>query len=247
MNAAILTFLYNNWQDFIVDLVVGLVVGLVLGMLFHILSKRRTISAESERVKQAKNSLLDILEARIINKKNITVDKINNLLKAIEREYSIIFSDAIFLSSLLQDLELRFEKNNYLDPAQKEEYCELIQNQIHEIETTEESSIIPNKYSEIIETLTEEIKSKNTDKSLEILEILNKKIRVREEYLAGPRTITIPTIYMAFFISLFYFVLKLFNVGFFDAILICFMIVAIILILDSVTRELLNIVIKKIK
>ena len=129
MEIEIWDFLYQNWQN--------IIVALAIGFLFLFLSnytlKRFIISAERERLKQAKDTVLSILESRIINKQDISLDKINNLLKAIDREHSVILSDLVSPSSLLQDLELQFEKSHHLDPIQKEEYCTQIQNQIQEI------------------------------------------------------------------------------------------------------------------
>ena len=167
MQIEILTFLNSNWQSIIVSLVVG--------SLFYLLSnyaqRRYVTSAERVKIKQAKSSLIDILEARIINKQNIPLDKIYNLLDAVEREHSVFLLDVTPIS-ILQDLELQFEKSHHLDPTQKEEYCRQIQNQIQEIETTDEESLLPKKYSEIFDTLTEEITSNNTNKALESLQLL---------------------------------------------------------------------------
>jgi len=194
-------FIYSNWQNIIVALAVGL--------LFYFLSnyalKRVITSAERERLNLAKNSLLDILEARIINKQDISTDKINNLTKAIEREHSVGLSDVVSPLTLLQDIELRFEKSHHLDPAQKEQYCERIQNQMQEIRANENTLTVPRRYSDIVDTLTEEIKSKNNDKALENLELLKKKIKEREEYSYGKSGsfVTPITILIALFVALF--------------------------------------------
>ncbi len=169
-------FIYSNWQSILITLAAG--------FLFYKLSdiaiKRYMVSADRERLKNAKNILLDILEARIINKQDISTDKINNLTKAIEREHSVGLSDVVSPLTLLQDIELRFEKSHHLDPTQKEQYCERIQNQMQEIRANENTLTLPRKYSDIVDTLTEEIKSKNTDKALDNLELLKKKISERE-------------------------------------------------------------------
>lgn len=85
--------------------------------------------------------------------------------------------------SILQDLELQFEKSHHLDPTQKDEYCRQIQNQIREIETNEDESLLPKKYSELFDTLAKEITSKNTNEALENLQLLKKRISEREEYI----------------------------------------------------------------
>ena len=169
----IVTFLYSNWQS--------IIVALGIGFLFFILStygiKKYVSSAERERLKQAKNSMLDILESRIINKQNIPMDKINSLLTAIDREHSVDLTGVVSPSSLLEDLELRFEMSHHLDSSQKEEYCKKIEERIENIKGEEKIITVPTKYTEIVDILTENIKSNNSEKALESLELLKKKIK----------------------------------------------------------------------
>ena len=167
----IFNFIYSNWQGIIITLAAG---GLFLFISNYFL-KRYIVSAEKERFKQAKNALLDILESLIINKQDISIGKINNLLKAIDREHAVILSDVVSPLSLLQDLELRFEKSHHLDHTQKKEYCNQIEEYIKKIMETEETLTMPKRYSNIIESLTEDIKSAKTEKALENLELLKKK------------------------------------------------------------------------
>lgn len=65
MDFDILNFLYYNWQNILITLIGG--------AIFYVLSnyaiKKYIVSAEKERIKQAKNELLNILESRVINKR----------------------------------------------------------------------------------------------------------------------------------------------------------------------------------
>lgn len=218
----ILTFLYSSLKD--------IIIALVMLILSHYSLKKYMTSAEKERLKQAKKCLLDILERRIKNKQDISVDKINNFLESTERKHSVVLSDVVSLSSLLQDLQLRFENNPDLDPAKKDEYYELIQ----EIRQTEELLVVPKKYSETIDTLTEEIKSENTESALENLELLKRKITKREEHINGFGSITISTSILALMIASTYLLITIFNINFFISILMSFVvIITASIILDS--------------
>lgn len=222
----ILTFLYSSWQD--------IIIALAMLILSHYSLKKYITSAEKERLKQAKKCLLDILERRIKNKQDISVDKINNFLESTERKHSVVLSDVASLSSLLQDLQLRFENNLDLDPAEKDEYYELIQELIQEIRLTEELLVIPKKYSGTIDTLTEEIKSKNTESALENLELLKRKITKREEHIKGFGLITISTSLLALMIASTYLLITIFNINFFISFLMSFVvIITASIILDS--------------
>lgn len=170
-------FVVINWQSIIITLGGGL--------LFFILSyyglRRYVMSAERERLIQAKNSMLDIVESRIISKHRISKTEINRLLKAIDREHSVDLSAVVSPSSILEDLQLRFEKSHHLDSSQKEEYCKKLEEFSEEISKEEKTVTVPVRYSEIIDTLTEDIESNKSKEALDTLELLKKKMREREE------------------------------------------------------------------
>lgn len=175
----IINFFVVNWQNILITLVGG--------AIFYFLSKeglkKYISSAEKERIKQAKITLLDILEARIINKQEISLHKINNLMNAISREHSIDLFDITTPQSLLQDLELIFEKSHHLDSVQKDNYCKQIQDQIEIIEKTAKIDIISdksqadvhisNEYIKLLEEISTKIElndSANAQKTLNLLE-----------------------------------------------------------------------------
>lgn len=231
MESEILTFLSNNWQN----IVITLIAGLVFYFLSNYALRKYIVSAEKVRLKQAKDSLLDILETRIINKQDISLDKITNLIKALDREHSVYLSYMVSPISLLEDLELRFEKSHHLDPIQKNEYCKQIKNQIQNIKTTEEALAYPKKYSEIMKSLEKEIKAKNTEKALENFELLTKKISERDEHIYvrhvsfADKIVTI-VISIIILISIFNF-LQIFNIDIVSAILkLVFLLVTIVII-----------------
>lgn len=179
MGFEIWKFLEDNWQNIIITLAAVL----ISYFLTSYAQKKYLASAEKERLKQAKDSLLDLLEARIINKQDIHLDKINNLLIAIEREYSVYLSDIVSPLSLLEDLELIFEKSHHLDSIQKDEYCSQIQIQIQNIVATDGAPILPRGYSEIIEALENDFTSNNMENAFKNLKLLKRKINEREDYI----------------------------------------------------------------
>ena len=213
-------FVTGNWQSIIITLGIGL--------LFFIFSlqwlKRYVASAERERLIQAKNGILDILESRIISKHIISKTMINRLLKAIDREHSVDLSSIVSSSSLLEDLQLRFEKSHHLDPSQKEEYCKKLEEIVEEIDKEEKIVTVPVRYLDIIGTLTENIKSNKSKEALDTLELLKKKMRDKEEFLMyRPSTIYLRTfrrnplillIVLIFYLFLFYFFIKILGLGF---------------------------------
>lgn len=172
-------FFHVNWQNILITLAGGTV--------FYILPnytlKKIVNSAEKEKIKQARNTLLDILESRIINKQEISFEKINNLMDSISREYSIILSDITTPRSLLQDLELIFEKSHHLDSLQKDEYCKQIEEQIIKVDEMDEKLKqrhgTRQEYFEIIEKLSEEIKLNDSTKAQKTL--LGLKYRILSE------------------------------------------------------------------
>ncbi|MFX1521656.1 MAG: LptF/LptG family permease [Promethearchaeota archaeon] len=177
-----LSLLANNWQNILIAFAVS--------AFFYVLSnyaiKKYLRSAEKERIDRAKTSLLDILESRIINKQNITFNKIDNLIRATERDHLVNLQNVITPRSILEDLELIFEKSHHLDANQKNEYCQLIQNEIGQIDEMKKvavlNSSIPAESTKIFEKLALEINSNDTESALESLDLLKK------QYLAYKKT-----------------------------------------------------------
>jgi isochorismate synthase EntC len=157
----------TSWLD------VAVAVG--IGFIFFCLStygiKKYVTSAERERLKQAKSSILDILESRIINEQDITVDIINNLLSAIDRENSVDLRERVSSQSILQDFALRFEKSHHLDSSQKGDYCQIIEKYVSDINTQEKQKVmIPKRYTDMVYKLKEDINSNKSGEALEDFE-----------------------------------------------------------------------------
>jgi len=112
----------------------------------------RISSAQKERYNQAKNSLLDILEEQIINKKEMSEERLGNLTLAMERRHSVSISDRISKVEILQDLQLRIEESK-LDVDDKEEYSGIIEEKISQIKSRNDDVSIPPEYDYIIEEL----------------------------------------------------------------------------------------------
>ncbi|AKB35539.1 hypothetical protein MSSAC_0949 [Methanosarcina siciliae C2J] len=176
MITEIIEFLLFNWQNIFITLVAG--------AFFYLLSnyaiKNYVNSAEKERIKQAKNVLLDILESRVINKQEISLEQINTLMNAIGREYSIVLFNVTTPKSLLQDLELIFEKSHHLGSSQKEEYCKQIDEQINKIDKVNKDLKLQfelsKDYSDLIDKLSDEISCSDSIKAQNTLNILKEKI-----------------------------------------------------------------------
>lgn len=127
-------FFNYNWQNILITLAGG--------ALFFIISyyytERVLDSAQKEKVKQAKITLLDILESKVINKQEISLETVLNLTDAINREYNVNLSKVTTPIHILQDLDLIFEKSHHLDISQKATYCDKIQAYIDGIKTKNE-------------------------------------------------------------------------------------------------------------
>jgi hypothetical protein len=180
-----LSLFFNDWRDIIVTLLGG--------AFFYILSnyaiKKYLGSIEKERVVRAKISLLDILESRIINKQNITDGKIENLIRAIEREHSVNLRNIITPRSILEDLELIFEKSHHLDANQKNVYSELIQNEMIHIDEKEKKDFLndnlPTDSIGLFEKLETEISSNDSKNALKSLE------KIKKHYVSNHKSVSI--------------------------------------------------------
>ncbi|HEY5122510.1 MAG TPA: hypothetical protein VIK14_02110 [Ignavibacteria bacterium] len=169
-------FFNYNWQNILITLAGG--------ALFFIISYYYTEkvldSAQKEKVKQAKITLLDILESKVINKQEISLETVLNLTDAINREYNVNLSKVTTPIYVLQDLDLIFEKSHHLDISQKAIYCDKIQAYIEGIKAKNEELRgkfeVSKDYMVLFEKLSNEIEINDSIGAKKTLNSLKTKI-----------------------------------------------------------------------
>lgn len=144
-------FAINFLTDNIVAIITIIITAIgVIGTPYYI--RNRVNSAQQERYNQAKESLLDILENQVINDKDLSDDRLDNLLSAIERRYSVSISERVSHIEILQDLQLRIEESK-LDVNDKEKYSTEIEARIKEIRDHRDGEDLPSVYRSAISEL----------------------------------------------------------------------------------------------
>jgi len=181
------TIITSYWVEILLS-VVSIIFGFLFGYLFYRLQKRDVASARAERVKRAREELLDLIESYIINKQTVSEQWIHNLLAASEREYQVSLGDISSPTTLLQDVALRLQKSRHLDIVQKGEYAAQIEHTITAIEEVREE--VPEEAKEPLEllgVLRNAIHNDEKQKALETTTLLRERLgkppaRVRAEY-----------------------------------------------------------------
>lgn len=165
----------QNWAS--------LIFAIFLASIFYILSsrgiKKVIASRQEERLKIAKESIVDVLEHQIINNSDINTDKIIHLLNATSRERGVNLTTEYTYLDLLEDLELRFAKSKHLKNEQREEYIGKIEILLKEIED-EKSTIIPS-YEKVLNDLEESIDIGDTELIKQNLNFLKTKLILEKE------------------------------------------------------------------
>ncbi len=105
-------------------------ISLGIGLLFFVLgpigvwfSGRRI---KQERLRKAREVLLDIVEELFVDQANVTPELIGATFNSTEREIDVQLSGEYDAKLLLEDLVLRFQKSRHLDANQKESYTKKI-------------------------------------------------------------------------------------------------------------------------
>ena len=132
-----------------------------------------------ERVRKAKETLLDLLEGMIVSQSNISEHKMLAMLRAVERDIDIDLSGEYTLENWLGDVALRFEKSRHWGAEQKQIYYEevsRISGEIKESRTQKKEIIVPRKYEEIFSDLKETVSGSDTSKAIKLVEELERKI-----------------------------------------------------------------------
>lgn len=164
---------------------VNILIALGVGLFFFVLTpwglKKYLKTAEVERRNRAKENILDLLESSLIFKQDVNPKKIFHLVSAIGREYTIDIFSYMTTKSLLEELELRFEKSKHLDPNQKQEYTRKIEALICDLEKEDEKLQIHIPYDDLFAELTKNVNNAEKDLALKNINILKEKIIQRDD------------------------------------------------------------------
>ena len=170
-------------EEFISEYLPSILITVLAGLIFFIASlyflRYKEKSAEYERYKKAKETVIDVLESSLINKQSISPERIKHLISAAEREQNVELIDSP--KSLVEDLELRFEKSKHLDTEQQWHYIDQIEEMIAKIERESIISSVPLSHGEILISLKEDIEAEKKDDALKGLEKLSTKIKELSE------------------------------------------------------------------
>lgn len=110
-------FLTNNWLS-----IASILIGVIVAYVFYRLQRKDAVSASAERKKHAIAELLDVVESYIINKQEISLSVVENLIHASERSHLVDLRPSCTPITLLQDVALRLQRSRHLDIPQKSEY-----------------------------------------------------------------------------------------------------------------------------
>lgn len=99
-----------------VSLGVGLVF-FVLGPIGVWFSGRKI---RRERIRKAKEMLIDLIEGMLVSQEAITTAKLKQLFNAVEREVETSIDSEYDLERLFEDISLRFQRSKHLDATQKD-------------------------------------------------------------------------------------------------------------------------------
>ena len=170
-----INYIIQNW--------VSITIAIFLASLFYLLSargiKKLITSRQEERLKIAKESIVDVLEHQIINNSDINTNKIIHLLNATSRERGVNLTNEYTSLDLLEDLELRFAKSKHLKNEQRGEYIGKIEILLKKIED-EISTIIPS-YEKVLTDLGESIEKGDTESIKQNLNFLRTKLTLERD------------------------------------------------------------------
>lgn len=176
---AIIQFLQNNSTNIVVSLLVGFVFFILgpLGLWFSGKKVRR------ERVRKAKESLVDLLESMIVSQSVIDETKLKSLYRSVERDVDIDLSGDYQIEHWLGDVALRFEKSRHLSSDQKQTYYECIRGISEEIRISmlQKGGLeVPRKFEPVINDLKESIANNDYKAAFVAVNELEKALIIRE-------------------------------------------------------------------
>ncbi len=153
----------------------SIIVSLIIGFLFFVLgpiglwfSGRRI---RRERLRKAKDSMVDLLEGMLVNQEDVTPEKLDLLFNAVGREIDVSLHGVYDGDLLIEDMMLRFQKSRHLDAQQKQDYFAKLRNVRLALHEKPESIIkrpLPRRDQEIIDDIRVKVSEQK-----EVNELLN--------------------------------------------------------------------------
>ena len=162
-------------SEYLPTILITVIAGLIFFTAGQYIWRYKENSAEYERYKKAKETVIDVLESSLINKQSISPERIKHIISAAEREQNVELIDSP--KSLVENLELRFEKSKHLDSEQQRHYIDQIEEMIAKIDRESIISSMPLSYEEILISLKENIEAEKKDDALKDLEKLSTNIK----------------------------------------------------------------------
>src|SRR3990172_3170479 len=129
------------WRDNSASIMVSLIVGFVffvLGPLGLWFSGKRI---RRERIRKAKETLIDLLERMVVNQAQADEAKLKSVFRAVERDIDIDLSGEYHLDHWLGDVVLRFERRRHLSGDQKQQYYDSVHRIYEEIHAGSGSTV----------------------------------------------------------------------------------------------------------
>lgn len=176
---SVIQFWQNNSSNIIVSLIVGFIF-FVLGPLGLWFSGRKV---RRERIRKAKEVLIDLLEGMIVSGSEIDERKLRSLFRSVERDVDIDLSGEYHIDHWLGDVALRFERSRHLGSDQKKSYYDNIKSiidELHSKQNREPAFEVPRKYEPILNDLKSSFSNNDVKRSEEIIEELEKSLAIRD-------------------------------------------------------------------
>ncbi|QCT96063.1 hypothetical protein FEV13_03635 [Stutzerimonas degradans] len=166
------------WNANLANILVSLGVGLVFFVLGPIGVWFSGRKIRRERVRKAKELLIDLIEGMIVTQEKITTAKLKQLFSAVEREVEATIDADYDLERLFEDVSLRFQRSKHLDANQKDAYSAILISLTESIQKTDEAGVrvIPRNYKALFEELRSSVEEGNRDRSRIAIEELEEKI-----------------------------------------------------------------------
>ncbi len=174
----IISFWTQNSSNIVVSFVIGFVF-FVLGPIGVWFSGRKI---RRERIKKAKELLIDLAEGMIVSHEEITLEKLKKMFRAIEREVDVSIDSHYDLERLFEDVMLRFQRSKHLDSEQKDAYAKKLSELnsfLAKKDQVKETVNIPKSYEKLFSELSSNIERNEKEAINENLEELKKKVARR--------------------------------------------------------------------
>ena len=162
----------RDWFGYIFTTVIGIIATILVAWYQTYLTQKEGLAAEMERTKAVKQTIVSIIEDRVLNNKNIEVERLTRIID--QKRHDELISMPIALTDAVTQAEYNIENSRYLSLDKKDEIKKVFDVFYDEMKSRSYKPFPSNNpSSEILNEIAKDIQNGKSTEALSALQRLD--------------------------------------------------------------------------